>query len=177
MDIQGILSNISSEIVNHWWTPIRLLAALIGLWFMIAGIKGFTERQGDPNRKIAGASIFVGSCLLNFESFLNMMSVSFLGEETPSQFWYSAKPQLNGFLMYLGFSLVIIQFFGYWFVIKALIMFRESPRQGDSRQMWQAWGHLIGGFACVYVGDVLSVISYTVGGDIKVMIDALNITK
>ncbi|MBC16238.1 MAG: hypothetical protein CL942_04210 [Desulfovibrio sp.] len=176
MEITNILQNISLEITGYWWTPIRLIAALIGLWFLSAGVKGFTDRQGEPSRKIAAASIFVGTCLLNFQSFLNMMSVTFLGKETPSQFWYSAKPEIDAFLLPMGFSLVIIQFFGYWYVIKALIMFRETPRQGDARQVWQSWGHLIGGFACVYVGDVLSVISYTVGGDFSTLISKLNIT-
>lgn len=163
-----ILDHLRDQLVEGgWWDTTCIIAKVLGFSLVCAGLKGFTNRQGEPQRKIGTASIIIGTLLFQFHKFLNILGNTILGKSLPDSLWYMAESNSSqAWTAYLSYSLVLIQFFGLWYVIKSLLMFREIPRLGDAREGWKAFGHLMGGFLCVYMGDIIHFVGNSIGGDI-----------
>jgi len=107
--------------------------------------------------------------LLNLPGLLDMASYTMFREDSLQELSY-IEGQVNDseFAVYFVFALSVVVLVGLIAVIKGCVLLKHSME--DSRQAWQALGHIIGGTLCVNIYMLVEMLAKIMGGNFEAQI-------
>lgn len=162
-----VMVNIA-EFIAVWWTPIILLAFVIGIPILYVGLSSMAKE----GRKGFGLTcIAISGFLFNMTGFLNMMAISFFNERAPDGLRYISNSAEYGVV--LTMTIRGVQLFGLFATIRSLLFFKDYAKDQKSELLYTGFGFFLGGIACTNILSLLKFVANVAGGEVEYIINLL----